>query len=353
MLIGKYLRYKIPSVYFFLTGIQNIFLKNYRPFYIYITDSLGDSFKSYINDRNLEELKASLVKGLDEESERVVSVVTNRMLFYPDESCKKPMDSNLEIVGGLLEVEEEVNKIRMQRFLNGQEKMYKLDKKYITQSVFYFYHGLLLMGAAAKKYIKDTDFVDIGAYVGDSAIALQKYNYKKIYSIEISKKSIADYQKNIAAERLSESKYELINVAISDKENLPDIKLPDTGSAGFSLMRERGKYDEIMIRQSTFDQVVRDYEIRPKFIKVDIEGYAMHFIKGGLNAIKEFRPIMSIAIYHNPIEFFEIKPFLEKELDQYSFCIRKMTSDTRDNNCHSEIILLAYPNEVLDKVSVL
>ena len=331
--IGKYLRTSTPGIYFFLTGIQKKYKALSRPYYMYITDSLGGDFKDYFKENNLNDLKDELSRGLDTESQHVVDVVSSRLAFYPNESSKVVLDKNSEAIGGLLEVEQNAKKIN--NYLKRESKRYSLPKGQLSDSVFYFDHGLSLMPKSALEYIKNKDFMDLGAYVGDSAIALTKYSYEKIYSIEMSKRSMAVYTENLSRNGISKDKYKLINVAICDQENLPDIELPDTGSAGFSLMRERGRYDYISIKQRTLDYIVNEHEIEPKFIKVDIEGYAMHFVKGGLETLRKFRPILSIAIYHNPTEFYEIKPLLEKELVDYSFCIRKMTSEIKDNNCHS------------------
>lgn len=42
------------------------------------------------------------------------------------------------------------------------------------------------------------------------------------------------------------------------------------------------------------------------FIKFDLEGAGYQAIMGSLKTIAKYRPILSIAIYHSPIEFFKI-----------------------------------------------
>jgi hypothetical protein len=90
--------------------------------------------------------------------------------------------------------------------------------------------------------------------------------------------------------------------------------------------------------------LIGDYKINPSFIKMDIEGVALDCLKSGITSLKKYRPVMSIAIYHNPIEFFEVKPYLEAELDDYTFIVRKLSNTTQDFDCHAETILLAYPD---------
>jgi FkbM family methyltransferase len=219
--------------------------------------------------------------------------------------------------------------------------------KHIEESVFYYYHGLSLLPDAVTKYIKDNDFIDAGAFIGDSAIALKDFQYKKIYSLEISQKSIKSYKFNLARYNVSTDKFEIINVSIASNNDGTPVKLLDTGSSGLSILRKSGKYDEISVEQKTVDYIVDKYKISPRFIKVDIEGNGLEFVKGAKETLTKFRPVLSIAIYHNPYEFFEVKPLLERLLDDYVFLIRKLTAGIKNNLCHSEVVLMGYPKEII------
>jgi len=213
--------------------------------------------------------------------------------------------------------------------------------------VFYYYHGLSLLPDAIAKYIENQDFIDAGAFIGDSAIALKEYKYKKIYSIELSQKSIEKYKINLAGNNITADKFEIINVCITSSNDITPVKIADTGSSGLSLLRKSGKYDEILIEQRSIDHIVDEYKMSPRFIKVDIEGNGLEFVKGAKETFIRFRPVLSIAIYHNPYEFFEVKPLLEKLLDNYIFLIRKLSTGVKNNLCHSEVVLLGYPKEII------
>ena len=162
----------------------------------------------------------------------------------------------------------------------------------------------------------------------------------------MSQQSILTYKKNMSANGLGAQYYEIINCALTSKEGLSPIIIKDSGSAGLTLNREtvvRAK--QISIEQKTLNSIVKEYGIKPAFIKMDVEGMGMDCLLGSMEIIKEVRPALSIAIYHNPIEFFEIKPFLQQELPNYSFIIRKLSNLITNNSCHAETILLAYPNQ--------
>jgi FkbM family methyltransferase len=345
--LGPSIRIKFPKLYYFLTTIIKTFRRIVQPYSIYITDSLGGSFKSYFVNSNMKEKISELKKNLDKESIETIDVILERLLHYPDEKYKQQTSRRKEIIGGLLPCETDNVRINITRKLSHDKQNLRFLSKHIEESVFYYYHGLSLLPEQVKVYIKDHDFIDAGAFVGDSAIALKEYQYKKIFSIEISEKSIVRYKSNLARNRINTDKFEVINIGIASTDNKDPIRLADTGSSGLSLLRKTGKYDEIHVAQKSIDYIVDNYKISPRFIKVDIEGNALEFVKGAKETLTRFRPVLSVAIYHNPYEFFEVKPSLETILADYNFMVRKLSSGIKNNMCHSEVVLIGYPKEIL------
>jgi FkbM family methyltransferase len=344
---GSYIKERFPKIYFFLVSIINAFIKIRRPYSIYITDSLGGSYKNYFINSDMTARVSELKRNLDEESIGTIDVIIKRLLNYPDESYQHKIKKGGNIIGGFLPVETTANRKQINKELKINTHNLNFPSKHIEESVFYYFHGLRLLPDAISKYIKDQDFIDIGAFIGDSAIALKEYHYKKIYSIEISRKSIEKYKVNMTGCGINSDKYEIINVSIASNDDEKPFRLADTGSSGLSLLRKKGKYDEIMVEQKSLDYIVDQYKISPGFIKVDIEGNGLEFVRGATKTLTTFRPVLSIAIYHNPYEFFEVKPLLEKLLDEYEFMVRKLTAGVKNNLCHSEVVLLAYPKEIV------
>jgi len=340
-IVGELMRKHTPSLYRIITRRLNSLEKTDS---IYIIDYLGGSFKKYISDNPMQEKLSKLLSGLDSYSERTITVVYTRLLNYPEYSYKQTINPRKnQIIGGLLEEEKthfNIKKIK-------KKKSLIIDNRFIESSIFRYYHGLTFLPKTVEKHLKGGDFIDIGAYVGESALALREYNYKKIYSIDMSQVSINRYLKTMKDNNIGDEKFEVINYAVAANEGLPPIKFTDSGSAGLSTKREKLTKDiKIEIPRKTMDSIVSAYNINPVFIKIDVEGAGMDCVVGGLQTLKKFRPVLSIAIYHNPIEFFEIKPLLESELSNYSFMIRKLSNTINDNTCHAETVLLAYPNEI-------
>ncbi len=345
--IGQYIKLKYPVLYNFLVEFINKAILATRPYSIYITDNLGGSFKNYFVSNNMPLKINELTKNLDAESIELIQIIIQRLLFYPDGKYKGRTSKNDSVVGGLLPVETRVQQKLIDQQIHIVTKSVNLPRQMIEESVFYFYHGLSLLPKEVHEYIKEQHFMDLGAYVGDSAIALSKYQYSKIFSLEISLKSIEQYNLNMKANKISDEKYEIFNIGVASSDNEPPVTMYDTGSTGLSLYRKAGRYDEIQIERKSLDWIVEQNTIEPKFIKVDIEGAAMDFVNGAIKTLPKFRPVLSIAIYHNPIEFFEVKPALEALLSNYTFLIRKLASGVKNNLIHSEVVLLAYPKELM------
>ncbi len=317
------MKLKFPRIYNVVVELINKTITAVSPHSVYITDSLGGSFKQYFVHNNMPLKIDELEKNMDSESAFVIQTIIQRLLLYPDQKFKGRTPKRSGPIGGTLPIETEAQRKFVAQQIQEHTNSVRLSKGGLEESVFYFYHGLSLMPEQVHEYIRDQHFMDIGAYIGDSAIALRKYQYSKIYSLEISLKSIEKYRLNMRENKIPAEKFEVMNVGVSASDEETLIRLNDTGSAGFNLYRNGGKYDEIQVQMKSVDWLVEQNKIQPKFIKVDIEGAAMDFVKGAKNTLIKFRPVLSIAVYHNPVEFFEVKPVLESMLVNYVFLARK------------------------------
>ena len=307
---GSFLRKNFPKIYYFLVYLINGLRKLFTPYSLYITDTLGGSFKEYIAKPENKNRLSDLMLGLDDESQKTINTLIERIKAYPDEKDKHKTSRSKPVAGGLLPVESEQMKKKINNSLSSSGIKYKHTFKHLEESVFYYYHGLSLLPESVLSYVKGKDFIDVGAFNGDSAIALQKFGFRKIFSIEMSRKSVEMYKRNMIRHGITEDTYELINVCITDCDGKDPIIIADTGSSGLSILRDRGKYDKIIVEQKTLDTIVNEHHITPGFIKADIEGNGLAFSRGAVNTLKNHRPVVSIAIYHNPYELFEVRPFL-------------------------------------------
>lgn len=81
---------------------------------------------------------------------------------------------------------------------------------------------------------------------------------------------------------------------------------------------------EEKIKIITINDFVFNNDINVGLIKLDIEGFELDALKGAEKTIKKYRPVLSIAIYHNGREFFETINFIHKIYSEYTCIIRKL-----------------------------
>jgi len=95
------------------------------------------------------------------------------------------------------------------------------------------------------------------------------------------------------------------------------------------------------------DSFVLENNLKVGFIKADLEGVGLEGTLGMAETIRRDRPVLAISIYHNPKEFFEIKPALDeitKGLD-YKLTIEKHFPFP---GRMVEVVVFAYPMELND-----
>ena len=65
------------------------------------------------------------------------------------------------------------------------------------------------------------------------------------------------------------------------------------------------------VRVVRLDDYVKQNHIEAGVIKTDLEGFEMPFLRGALETIKKYRPILVLSIYHSADDFFFFFPFIE------------------------------------------
>ena len=205
--------------------------------------------------------------------------------------------------------------------------------------VFIFHHGLKYANEKIKNYIKNKDFIDAGAFIGDSALVFLEYKPHKIYSFEISDKHFESYIETMKINNISPDKYNLTKMALSDNNNF--VNVIDDGGMGVKIYNTCGN----KIQSITLDSFLKDKNCNIGFIKADIEGAMYKALLGMEKTIKKYRPVLSFAIYHSPEEFFKTKPLLEEITNDLNYSINFDCHASQCTNIYGTVIW-AYPAEL-------
>ena len=194
-----------------------------------------------------------------------------------------------------------------------------LPIRHFESSVFYHKHSIKELTTLDK--VRQKDIIDVGGFIGDSALVFSDFTDKKIYSFEPSVENFEFMKKTIELNNLTN--VVPVNIALGDKvseilsicgnSSCVSIAPPPSGTLSSNTA----------IEATTLDNFVAKNNIEVGLIKVDIEGYEQKFLKGAENTIKNQKPVLLISIYHSLDDFLHIKPIIESWNLGYTFRIIK------------------------------
>ena len=153
----------------------------------------------------------------------------------------------------------------------------------------------------ASKYINsDSVVVEIGAHIGTLTMVFSKLA-KTVYAFEPTKESFDLLNKNIS---LNECKNVISKqVGVGDKIESTKIGWIGNNNSGATILEggmvtnevlssaENGSTNSIETKIDLINLDVLTLD-RLDYLKIDVEGYEEKVIKGGLNTIKKFKPII-------------------------------------------------------------
>lgn len=288
---------------------------------------------SLINKKKIEEYKkknnltikyTKLIDGLDLKSKILVDLLLYRILKSKKiimtyevstqelKYMAKNYNSNYKVTDGDTSIDTSLYKNLYPGFID-----YEIP-------VFMFHHGLVLMSNNVKSYLKDKDCIDGGSSILDSAVIFSlHYPFKKIHSFDLNEKNINFGKKLLNKKYLNIKNIKLNLKGLWSKEGTAEI----SGQNNLTKISSVNTNTELNTKNNliTIDAYSASEGIKIGFIKLDLEGAEFEAVKGCKNTIKKDLPILSISIYHNLKDFFEIKPMIEEIApNEYDFYIRKL-----------------------------
>ena len=205
-----------------------------------------------------------------------------------------------------------------------------------------------------KKFFPTIDFIfDIGANIGSWTIAQRIYYNKdtKIYSFEPSKTTFKVLKKNIP----ENSNIKIYNFALGEEDCYQTLSLPievmkdgDHYSSGTYTLKTKSLFFREKVQVFKFDTIFeKDFKniINPKnsgvFIKVDIEGNELEFLKGAINTLKILDNLLIQIEFNKKCFFFSKENYIsnfEKRLDIIkSLGFKKVFYENKKNHVFQSI----------------
>jgi FkbM family methyltransferase len=185
---------------------------------------------------------------------------------------------------------------------------------YVPQT-FTYHYGLTSLPDKMTAYIAGKDFLDIGAYWGDTSLMLLQYHPHQIFAYEPTTKNYTLLQATIRRNK-AEDKICAVKKGCGDEVTTLNITIQGSSSSVVNLQNSKEAEVEA-INITTIDHECESKHVG--LIKMDIEGFEYFALKGALATINRDRPILLISIYHTGKDFFEIPPMIQHCCPSYRF----------------------------------
>jgi FkbM family methyltransferase len=198
------------------------------------------------------------------------------------------------------------------------------------------------------KNLKDNDiFYDIGANYGFYTLLAQEFiTTGEIHSFEPNPDIFNLLKEN---SKLNIFKNTFLNkLALSDKNGEAEFyNLDIKGHSGASSLIKYNhfkKYEIIKVKTMKFDDYIYDYK-PPNLIKIDTEGSENLVLKGGLNLIKKFKPIIIMEFWPDDNHLEAAKILFDNNYNVYKidengdlFKVDKNILLTKNPNCERNYV---------------
>ena len=268
-----------------------------------------EAYTVYFGRNDMEKKVKDLKKGMDKISCEYVDKFMELVSYW--DCYRKNIWTKYDLI--LQKKKEEYEKIFVQPF----PKHVYVDPFFISNI-----YGLVDLPNEVFDNINGKIIVDGGGLTGDTAIMFHKYfPDSEIHIFE----PMTDYI-NIMNDFLQinnmDNKLFPIKKGLGEKEEVKQICY---GAVEMS---------EIV----TLDSVYKNSDKKVGVIKLDTEGYETLILNGGLELIKRDKPVLTIAIYHTPQDFFDLKQKLENLNVGYKFMIRRSQAVLPQ----ADLVLIAY-----------
>lgn len=289
------------------------------------SDTSIGKFEEIFKSNNYKIYEDNLYKNLDYKSRGIVFLILKRIKAYLNRNKTTFLNPISEIVklNKARNIKKNLVKYENVGFSYGK---YFLSRYHFNDEI--FYDKYFIEEIKAQRALREKDIIDVGGFIGDSAIIFSDYTDKNVHVFEPVEKNYQDLLKTIELNKTQKIIPHKLGLGAENKNCL--INIYESTAVGSTVRSDINLTKDVIqeeIKITTLDDFVESGNLEVGLIKVDIEGLEQEFLKGAINTIKKQRPALIIAIYHSGNDFFTIKTKIEELNLGYKFKIRKATKN--------------------------
>lgn len=159
-----------------------------------------------------------------------------------------------------------------------------------------------------KRIGRNKTIIDVGANIGNHTIYFSKIcNAKKVISFEPQKNIFSILKKNVELNNCSKN-VKLYNMGIGEQYQHADVEVIDINNYGSSRLK---KDSDGSVEINTLDNMAYNKFGKIDMLKIDVEGMELEVLKGSINILKKYKPLIYVEAASN-VEFENASKFLKK-----------------------------------------
>ena len=154
---------------------------------------------------------------------------------------------------------------------------------------------------------KKGDIVDVGGAEGWYAILFAPKLEGKMLLFEPDRKRVAKLQSNLNSliRTWPEKDFILIPFACSDN---PKVSMSHNDAGQFSVAQSSNQ--KPAFAAISLDQIVELFQLKPSFIKIDVEGHEMNVLRSGQKLLRHLQPTLMVEMHGEELQN-EVHAFLK------------------------------------------
>lgn len=169
------------------------------------------------------------------------------------------------------------------------------------------------------------DFVDAGAFTGDTVQAFLQHTQNKFQSIYAFEPDNDNYHL-LLKNTFDSKKIHCFQSGLSDKNEIVKF-LSDTSS---SKVSENGSEEVSLV---TLDSILGDKPV--SYLKMDVEGAECAALRGATKVIQNSKPKLAICIYHSIQDLLQVPLLIHQIEPSYQLYIRHYTHGIVETVCYA------------------
>ena len=280
----------------------------------------SDSFENCFSRKDSIKRTASLVREMDYPSRHIVYNCLRRIDILKNASgyIKTPLDDDEQKA-----FECAFNTVKNNVYRLGENiyeyNGYLLPTNDFRSEIFYDRLGVYTLKCANNLRYKS--ILDIGAYIGDSALILSELSQGTVYAFE----PILQYYEMIKrTQELNQVDIVPVNMVVADDVGYTDLAIGDNLWNSTIKKVDSRIYTSVQnVPTTTIDEYVKENFLKVGLIKIHAEGAEQYIIHGAKLTIQNQKPTIIVEINHTESDFFDIKPIIEELNPGYHFSVYK------------------------------